>query len=128
MLREDLELLGKALMAYKRELKEETNRGTDLAEYNAIEIRMADTLAERLEIDPDYFQPEAHATESSETASPIGWQIVERETDDPPAGMTTYEVYSLETVLAWMQENRHQASRWRLLPIFDGDIEEPMFM
>jgi hypothetical protein len=58
---------------------------------------------------------------------PIGWQIVATETDDPPESMVSYEIYSLEFCLKWLQaESRNRAS-WRLLPIWEGDVEEPSF-
>jgi hypothetical protein len=53
---------------------------------------------------------------------PIGWQIVERGTDNPPDGMTIYEVYSLEYVMAWLRH--HYQGRWRLLPVREGELKE----
>lgn len=53
-----------------------------------------------------------------------GWQIVHRETDDPPQGMTTYELYSLEDCLDWLG-GCYNRSLWRLLPCDEGAVEEP---
>ena len=58
----------------------------------------------------------------------LGFQIVSTETDDPPEGMTTYEVYPLTFVIDWLR-NRPDEEKpdWRLLPVFNGDVEEPVF-
>jgi hypothetical protein len=57
----------------------------------------------------------------------VGWQITNRDTDSPPDGHTTYEVRTLDDVLAWLAsaDDRHL---WRLLPACEGDIEEPVFV
>lgn len=56
----------------------------------------------------------------------IGWQIVHTETDNPPNGQMTFEIYQLEDVLGWLLA--HDRKEWRLLPIFEGDVEEPTHM
>lgn len=56
----------------------------------------------------------------------LGFQIVETESDNPPEEMTTYEVYPLSHVIAWLRE-QNEPSRWRLIPIFNGDVDEPVF-
>lgn len=59
----------------------------------------------------------------------IGWQIVHRETDDPPFGMSTYEVYPLDFVVRWFALLPvREKSRWRCLPIFEGDVEDPLMV
>ncbi len=60
---------------------------------------------------------------------PIGWQIVHSESDDPPPGMSTYEVYPLEVVVEWFAclTDEHKPY-WRCIPIFDGDVQEPVMM
>ena len=57
----------------------------------------------------------------------VGWQIVDGDTDDPPPGMHTYEIYTLNFVLDWLADPEVDRSYWRLIPIFDGDVEEPVF-
>lgn len=57
MTREELELLAKALTDYKQALNDEIISGTDLEEYNRIEMSHADELAEKLNLDPEYYQP-----------------------------------------------------------------------
>jgi hypothetical protein len=61
---------------------------------------------------------------------PIGWQIVHRQTDDPPGGMATYEIYSYEFVIRWigMKRSEQDGWGWRLIPIFEGDLPEPVFV
>lgn len=56
--RDEKDIIAKALMAYKRELRQEITNGTDLEEYNYVEIGTVDMLAEHLSLDPEYFQPE----------------------------------------------------------------------
>ena len=58
--RDDKAIIAKAFMAYKRELKADMRDATydDLMEYNEVEIGAVDMLAERLELDPEYFQEE----------------------------------------------------------------------
>jgi hypothetical protein len=57
---------------------------------------------------------------------PIGWQIVNCDTDDPPPGMRPYQIYSYSFVMDWFRsaEDRHE---WRLLPVWDGDVEDAIF-
>jgi len=55
----------------------------------------------------------------------IGFQIVNTGTDDPPEGMKTFEVYDLEFCLTWLA--RTNSVLWRLLPVFEDDVEEPTF-
>jgi hypothetical protein len=57
------------------------------------------------------------------TEQPIGWQIVHVETDNPPEGFNTCDVYKQSYVLAWLQA--HNPTQWRLLPIFKGSVEAP---
>lgn len=54
-----------------------------------------------------------------------GWQIVHRGTDNPPEGMSSYELYSLEYCLDWL-DSRTDRSLWRLLPCQPGDVDEPV--
>lgn len=61
-------------------------------------------------------------------ATPIGWQIVHRETDDPPDSQTTFEIYTLAFALDWLNNNAEERALWRLLPIYEGDVEEPVFV
>ena len=56
-----------------------------------------------------------------------GWQIVATETDSPPEGMTTFELYSLEFCLGWLLAMDDRI-KWRLLPIWEGDVEEPILI
>lgn len=57
----------------------------------------------------------------------IGWQITHRDTDDPPEGHATYEIRTLDDVLAWLAEADDRGV-WRLLPVCEDDIEEPFFV
>lgn len=57
----------------------------------------------------------------------IGWQITHRDTDDPPDGHATYELRTLDAVLAWLA-TADDHGVWRLLPVREGDIEEPFFI
>lgn len=58
----------------------------------------------------------------------LGFQIVNTETDDPPDGQMTYEIYPLAFVITWFRKlPRIMKPQWRMLPIFDGDIDEPTF-
>lgn len=58
----------------------------------------------------------------------VGWQIVNTETDNPPAGLMTYEVHTdLAAVLAWFADLVNP-QHWRLIPIFEGDVEGPCFI
>jgi hypothetical protein len=58
----------------------------------------------------------------------IGFQIVEVGTDNPPDDMTTSQVYPLDFCLDWFRAlTVAQKPYWRLLPIFDGDIDAPTF-
>lgn len=59
---------------------------------------------------------------------PVGWQIVETETDNPPEGMMTYELYTLDFCLGWLAASPEERAKWRLLPCFEGDVEEPTFV
>lgn len=61
--------------------------------------------------------------------NPIGYQIVETGSDNPPEKMASYEIYTLAWCLSWIEEQRGhgEAARWRLLPIYAGDVEEPVF-
>jgi hypothetical protein len=55
--KDELILIAKALTAYKANLLED---GTDdLVEYNRIEVANCDELAEKLDLDGDYYTPEA---------------------------------------------------------------------
>lgn len=57
MNREDRDMIAKALMAYKAELKKEATE--DLKEYNQAEVANVDDMAKRLEFDDhDYYQME----------------------------------------------------------------------
>lgn len=56
----------------------------------------------------------------------IGWQIVGAYTDNPPTGMATFEVYTLDDVLRWLVQQPNRAN-WRLLPVYEGDVEEPNY-
>lgn len=56
----------------------------------------------------------------------IGYQIVHRETDNPPWGVGTYEVYPLDVCLGFL-ESHQERGLWRLLPVYEGDVEEPEF-
>ena len=59
----------------------------------------------------------------------IGWQIVSFSGDENPEGMASFEVYTEKFVLDWMANlPATEKSRWRLVPIFGGDIEEPTIM
>lgn len=64
------------------------------------------------------------AKEGKHTREVIGWQVVDA-TDNVPPGMFSYAVYSLAHCL---EVQRTEPSRWRLLPIYEGTIEEPFFM
>jgi len=56
----------------------------------------------------------------------IGWQIVEVYTDNPPRGMSTFEVYPLEDCLRWLTSCTDSTRvQYRLLPVYDGDIQKP---
>jgi hypothetical protein len=85
------------------------------------------TAAERSGARP--FDPEIRGNPAMRQAGirrPIGWQIVHRDDDDPPPGMFTFEVYSYDFVIRWFN-NAEDRYEWRLLPIWPGDIEEPVF-
>lgn len=56
----------------------------------------------------------------------IGWQIVQTGTDNPPCGMYSYQVYDLDFCMAWLSKSVR--SRYRLLPVFEGDIDNPTFV
>lgn len=56
----------------------------------------------------------------------LGFQIVEARTNDPPEGMASYEIYPLVDCLRWLELN--DRTRYHLLPVFEGDIEDPTFM
>lgn len=60
----------------------------------------------------------------------LGWQIVKSMTDELPLHMRTYngqtKVYSLMYALAWMLQ-QDARDEWRLLPIYEGDVTEPVF-
>lgn len=59
----------------------------------------------------------------------IGYQIVHSETDNPPAGMTTYQVFRPDFVIDWFGKlSDDQKPYWRILPIFEGDVDEPRMM
>jgi len=58
-------------------------------------------------------------------SKPQGWQIVHRETDNPPEGFLTFELYSLEYCLEWLSTQGEDRGLWRLLPCMEGDVEEP---
>ena len=58
----------------------------------------------------------------------MGWQIVQLGTDDPPPGMATYEIYTFAFVLKWIEAHLNDVPGWRLLPIFDGDVQDPVFI
>jgi hypothetical protein len=52
---------------------------------------------------------------------PIGYQVVDSN-GDMPEGMWSFEIYPLDACLRMAQTDKQ---RWRLLPIYEGDIEEP---
>jgi hypothetical protein len=57
----------------------------------------------------------------------VGWQIVHRETHDPPDDQATFEIYSFDFVSSW-HDKQEDPSEWRLLPIREGTIENPVFV
>lgn len=70
--------------------------------------------------------PKPSETPIKEPSPLLGFQIVHTETDDPPDGMTTYEIYPLHFVVQWFRELSPQDKpNWRMLPVFEGDIDEP---
>ena len=59
----------------------------------------------------------------------VGWQIVNQATDMNPDNMTSWEIYTQDYVLHWMADlPLSEKPNWRLLPIFEGDVEEPTFV
>jgi hypothetical protein len=57
----------------------------------------------------------------------VGWQIVHKETFDPPDNQATFEIYSFDFVSSW-RDKQENPSEWRLLPIHEGTIENPVFV
>ena len=57
----------------------------------------------------------------------VGWQIVNKETFDPPDDQPTFEIYSFDFVSSW-RDKQENLSEWRLLPIHEGTIENPVFV
>ncbi len=57
----------------------------------------------------------------------VGWQIVNKETFDPPDDQATFEIYSFDFVTSW-RDKQENPSEWLLLPIRDGTIEDPVFV
>jgi hypothetical protein len=55
---------------------------------------------------------------------PIGYQVVDSN-GNYPDGFYSFEILKLSAALFLVQQNK---KRWRLLPIFKGDIEEPTFV
>lgn len=59
----------------------------------------------------------------------VGFQIVDLR-DNPPKDQPTYNIYPLRWCLKWIVDNRVVDGRevlWRLIPILEGDVEEPSF-
>lgn len=56
----------------------------------------------------------------------IGWQITNLNRSENPEGMMSFEVYSRAFVDNWMaSQTPTERARWQLLPIYEGDVEEP---
>jgi hypothetical protein len=54
----------------------------------------------------------------------LGWQVTHRDHDHPPVGMRTYEVYTYNAVMTLIA-NFADRPEWRLLPVYEGDVDEP---
>ena len=57
----------------------------------------------------------------------VGWQIAHKETFDPPDDQATFEIYTFKFVNFW-RDKQDNPSEWRLLPIYEGTIENPVFV
>lgn len=55
---------------------------------------------------------------------PIGYQVVDN-SGDYPEGMFSFQVFSLNIALKVQNQDKR---RWRLLPIYEGDVEDPTIM
>jgi hypothetical protein len=55
---------------------------------------------------------------------PIGYQVVDGN-GNYPDGYYSFQILTLRESLSIFQKDK---KRWRLLPIFKGDIEEPTFI
>lgn len=59
----------------------------------------------------------------------IGWQIMGVGSDEMPDGMMSFEVYPRTFVDNWMaSQSPTERARWRIVAIYDGDVEEPTIM
>ena len=55
----------------------------------------------------------------------LGFQVVDNNNDIHPDMDASFCIYSLEDALAMFKSDK---VRWRILPIYDGDVEEPTLM
>ena len=55
---------------------------------------------------------------------PVGYQVEDAKSNHPK-DMCSYEIYPLDVCL---REQKKDIKRWRLLPVWPGDIEDPLFM
>lgn len=64
----------------------------------------------------------------------IGWQIVSDDgKNDIPVGFYSFEIWvSKKEVEAYLQIEKENPKfgeyRWKIVPIYEGDIEEPAFL
>jgi hypothetical protein len=55
----------------------------------------------------------------------VGYQVIDPATDEMPDGWVSFGIYSLADCRRVIKEDK---DRWKLVTIFEGDIEEPTFM
>jgi len=56
---------------------------------------------------------------------PVGYQVVDKDNEIHPDMDASFCLYSLEQANEMVSTNKR---KWNLLPIYEGDVEEPTFM
>jgi hypothetical protein len=56
---------------------------------------------------------------------PVGYQVVDKDNEIHPDMDASFCIYTLEDAEEMVSTNKR---KWKLLPIYDGDVEEPTLM